>query len=134
MFYIKMLKLIVFQLAKECENVLNLSYGGGGGLYVATIFYLFFILLKISPPDQTLRPTCKFLILGIFYHFLKIFFTENLVPPPIFLSENNRKSKKIMHCVEFFLSGVCEDRAILWSFFTNYLSICKAHLRPPPLS
>ena len=54
---------------------LNLSYDGGGGLYVPTIF-LFIFLLKISPPDQTLRPTCKFLILGIFYHAKKI---ENLV-------------------------------------------------------
>ena len=38
-----------------------------------------------------------------------------------------------MHCVEIFLSGGCEDRAILWAFFTNYLSICKGHLRPPPI-
>ena len=47
---------------------LNLSYDrGGGGPYVPAIFYVFF-LLKISPLDQTLRPTCKFLILAIFYH------------------------------------------------------------------
>ena len=33
--------------------------------------------------------------------------------PPIFICENNRKSNKIMHCVEFFfLSGSFEDRAI----------------------
>ena len=29
---------------------------------------LFIFLLKISPQDQTLSPTCKFLIVGIFYH------------------------------------------------------------------
>ena len=32
---------------------------------------VFIFLLKISPPDQTLRPACKFLILGIFYHAKK---------------------------------------------------------------
>ena len=30
------------------------------------------------------------------------------------------------------MSCGCEDSAILWEFFTNYLSICKGHLRPPP--
>ena len=39
--------------------------------------------------------------------------------PPIFICENNRKSNEIMHCVDFFLSGGCEDRDILWAFFTN---------------
>ena len=34
-------------------------------------------------------------------------------PPPIFICENNRKSNKIMHCVEKKkLSGSFEDRAI----------------------
>ena len=42
---------------------LNLSYDGGGDLYAP--LKCFYFLLKISPPDQTLRPTCKFLILGI---------------------------------------------------------------------
>ena len=34
--------------------------------------------------------------------------------PPIFICENNRKSIKIMHCVEeiFFLSGSFEGKAI----------------------
>ena len=41
-------------------------------------------------------------------------------PPPIFICENNRKRKKIMHCVEIFLlSGGCKDRDIVWAFFTN---------------
>ena len=31
-------------------------------------------------------------------------------PPPIFICENNRKYNKIMHCVDFFLSGSFEDR------------------------
>ena len=36
-------------------------------------------------------------------------------PPPLFLFyENNRKSNKIMHGVDFFLSEGCEDRDILW--------------------
>ena len=35
-------------------------------------------------------------------------------PPPIFICENNRKSNKIMHCVEFLLSGSFEDRAIFY--------------------
>ena len=44
----------------------NLSYDGGGALCAPQSVFIF--LLKISPPDQTLRPTCKFLILGILYH------------------------------------------------------------------
>ena len=33
--------------------------------------------------------------------------------PPIFICENNRKSNKIMHCVEFFFSiGSFKDKAI----------------------
>ena len=32
--------------------------------------------------------------------------------PPIFICENNRKSIKIMHCVEFFLSGSFGDKAV----------------------
>ena len=40
-------------------------------------------------------------------------------PPPNFIFENNRKSNKIMHCVDFFLNDGCEDRDILWAFFTN---------------
>ena len=39
----------------------------GGGASCAP-HSLFIFLLKIIPPDQTLRPTCKYLILGIFYH------------------------------------------------------------------
>ena len=50
---------------------LNLSYDGGGALCAPD--FLFIFLLKISPPDQTLRPTCKFLIMGTFYH--TIFFS-----------------------------------------------------------
>ena len=38
---------------------------------------VFIFLPKISPPDQTLRPTCKFLLLGLLYH--EFFFSENLV-------------------------------------------------------
>ena len=34
------------------------------------------------------------------------------VPPPIFICENHRKSNKIMHCIEFFLSGSFEDKVI----------------------
>ena len=54
-------------------STINLSYDGGGGPYVPPQS-VFIFLPKISPPDQTLRPTCKFLILGIFYH--TIFFFE----------------------------------------------------------
>ena len=35
-------------------------------------------------------------------------------PPPIFICENNRKSNKILHCVDLFsLSDSFEDMAIL---------------------
>ena len=50
----------------------------GGGPYVPPQS-AFIFLLKISPPDQTLRPTCKFLMLGIFYHakkMLKIYYKK----------------------------------------------------------
>ena len=53
-------------------DTLTLSYDGGGALCAHDFLLIF--LLKISPPDQTLRPTCKFLILCIFYH--TIFFLE----------------------------------------------------------
>ena len=46
----------------------------GGGLYVPPPpHFVFIFLLKISPHDQTLRPTCKFLILGILYHYFFFF-------------------------------------------------------------
>ena len=36
------------------------------------------------------------------------------VPPPTFICENDRKSNKIMHCVEKnSLSGSFEDKAII---------------------
>ena len=51
--------------------------GGGGGFNRPFFFYLlFFNKKKLSPIDQTLRPTCKFLILAIYFtmqkNFLKI--------------------------------------------------------------
>ena len=50
----------------------------------------------------------------------------------ISICENNRKGKKIKHCVDpFFLSRGCEDRDI---FSRIYLSICNGHIRPPPPS
>ena len=52
------------------------------------------------------------------------------MPPPIFTSENNRKSDKIMRCVEKkkFSCGY-EDMTILWAFFTN-LSLEPIYLSP----
>ena len=41
--------------------------------------------------------------------------------PPIFICENNRKSNKIMHCIEiFFMSGSFEDRAIVHVIQLSY--------------
>ena len=45
---------------------LNLSYDEGGHNVPPQSAFIF--LPKISPPDQTLTPTCKFLILGLLYH------------------------------------------------------------------
>ena len=45
---------------------LNLSYDEGGHIVPPQSVFIF--LPKISPPDQTLRLTCKFLILGLLYH------------------------------------------------------------------
>ena len=39
-----------------------------GGPYAPPPQSVFIFLPKISPPDQTLRSTCKFLILGLLYH------------------------------------------------------------------
>ena len=50
--------------------LINLSYDRG--LMCPPFFINFF--LKISPLDQTLRPTFKFLILGIFYHVIFFLF------------------------------------------------------------
>ena len=47
----------------------------------------------------------------------------------VLIGENNRKSSKIKHCVDLFLSGGCEDRDIFWAFFTN-LSIEIIYLSP----
>ena len=44
----------------------NLSYDEGGHIVPPQSVFIF--LPKMSPPDQTLRPTCKFLILGLLYH------------------------------------------------------------------
>ena len=59
---------------KSVLHQLKYRFGGyltlvmmGGGPYVPPLS-VFIFLPKISPPDQTLRPTCKFLILGILYH------------------------------------------------------------------
>ena len=48
------------------HGYLTLVMMGGGALCAPPKCFYFFT--KISPPDQTLRPTCKFLILGILYH------------------------------------------------------------------
>ena len=59
-------------VCKKVIMFLNLSYDrGGGGGFMGPRF-LFIFLLKISPPDQTPRPTCIFLILVIYYHEKKI--------------------------------------------------------------
>ena len=40
--------------------------------------------------------------------------------PLIFICENNRKSNKIMHCVDFILSGSFEDMGILHVFQLSF--------------
>ena len=44
----------------------SLTFDGGGPYVPPQSVFIF--LPKISPPDQTLRPTCKLLILGLLYH------------------------------------------------------------------
>ena len=61
----------------NCASLLTLVMMGGGFMCPPPHF-VFIFLLKISPPDQTLRPTCKFLILGIFYHAI-FFSSKNLL-------------------------------------------------------
>ena len=48
------------------SRLVNLSYDERGHIVPPKSVFIF--LPKISPPDQTLRPTCKFLILGLLYH------------------------------------------------------------------
>ena len=45
---------------------------------------------------------------------------ESDPPPPISICENNRKSNKIMHCVEFILSDSFEDRTIFHVIQLSY--------------
>ena len=42
------------------------------------------------------------------------------LPPPIFICENDKKSNKIMHCVDFFLSGSFEDMGIFDVFQLSF--------------
>ena len=49
---------------------ITLSFDGGGGVE-STQDFLFIFFLKNSLLDHTLRPTCEFLILAIFYHAKK---------------------------------------------------------------
>ena len=50
----------------EGESQVNLSYDGGGPYVPPQSVFIF--LLKISPPDQTFIPSCKFLFLGLLSH------------------------------------------------------------------
>ena len=49
-------------------------------------------------------------------------------PTPIFICENNIKSKKIMHCVDFFLSGSFEDRTIFHVIQLSYAGGLYVHI------
>ena len=51
--------------SRQKKRALTLVLMGGGLMCPQSVFIFF---PKISPPDQTLRPTCKFLILGLLYH------------------------------------------------------------------
>ena len=112
-------------------HALKLSYDGGGLMCPS---FLFIFLLKISPPDQTLRPTCKFLILGIFYHAKKIWkFSIWKVLLNTFIKNILGRGGGSQSVRPIF---VCEDRAIAWAIFSRiYLSICNLHIRsaPPPI-
>ena len=68
--YIILLSFLSISLRFFSLSLFKLSYDGGRGLMCPS-FFVYLFLLKISPPDQTLRPACKFLILGIFYHAKK---------------------------------------------------------------
>ena len=45
------------------------------------------------------------------------------VESTIFICENNRKSNKIMHCLDFFLSGSFEDMGIFFNLNSKTLYI-----------
>ena len=81
------------------ECVINLSFDGGwGGVESTQVFFIYF-LLKNSLLDHTLThtiPTCKFLILAIFYQEKK--HPENLINKKFYYIRYN----KIMYCVDFF--------------------------------
>ena len=63
-----MVKTNSLSFTSRSMKIIKLLTNKGGGLDVPTIFF-YFLTKNLSPmPDQTLRPTCKFLILGIFYH------------------------------------------------------------------
>ena len=50
--------------------------------------------------------------------------------PPIFICENNRKSDKIMHCVDFFCVVVLKILAFFYVFI--YLSVMGRYNPPFP--
>ena len=70
-------------------------------------FFIYF-LLKIPPPDQTLGPTCKFLILV-------------KVPPPLFLFVKTiEKVIRLCTVFKFFFEWYFEDRAIFHVIQLSY--------------
>ena len=75
-------------------------------------FFIYF-LLKISPPDKNLRPTFKFLILGIFYHTI-CFSSKNLVYKK-FYYKNSKKILKKKKKKKFFFLKKKEKLKRLWT-------------------
>ena len=107
------------QAISRGSNPVNLSYDEGGPYVPPKCFYFFTKNLSPWPKPEThlLIPNFGFTLPWIYFS------SENLVYkkfyninssnflnvggggskcPPIFICENNRKSNKIMHCVEFF--------------------------------
>ena len=76
-------------------DLFNLSYDRGGGPYVPPQS-VFIFLSKISPPDQTLRPTCKFLILVFLYHDFFFLFLIYYLKSKTIYKQKIKKKKKLM--------------------------------------
>ena len=93
------------------------------GVWINPVSFIYFFTKKNSLIDHNLRPTCKFLILAIFYNAKKFkkykkFYNISLKKNNI--CGNNRKNNKIIHCVDFFLSCSFDDMGIFHVFQLSF--------------
>ena len=108
------------------SRLFNLSYDRGGALCAR--HFLSICLLNISPLDQTLRPTCKFLILGIFYH--TIFFSSKNFVFKKFYYINSLKFWNLKKNLTFFFVKIIEKVIRLCTVLKNFFLVVVVKIGP----